>query len=494
MNARTDIPVLTYSFAKTNSILLKPDANGTFTCFFSAQSPEAAFTEIVRLAGHGISFEELDPQRLASELEQHFSNQAVAAAQTDQANLDDLESLANTAASADDLLDQDESAPVVQLINALLLRAVKDGASDIHFETEEDRIVVRFRVDGILSDVLTPRRALAPMLASRIKVMGKLDIAEKRLPQDGRVSLRVGSYELDVRISTLPSQYGERLVLRLLDRGKMQLGVAHLGLGDTQAESFEKILARPDGLILVTGPTGSGKTTTLYAALDSLNDRSRNIVTVEDPIEYSLAGVGQVQVNPQVGLTFAKGLRAILRQDPDIIMVGEIRDSETARMAVESAMTGHLVLSTLHTNTAIGAVSRLIDMGVEPFLLAPMLRGVVAQRLVRRICNDCCVRQPVTASEQALFPNKLRLGETHFVGKGCNACGGMGYQGRIALYEVVVFDPELEQLVHANASEHDLTQLARIKSPDILEDGLSKMRAGLTSIVELARITADGIS
>jgi general secretion pathway protein E len=324
--------------------------------------------------------------------------------------------------------------------------------------------------------------------------MGKLDIAEKRLPQDGRVSLRVGSYELDVRISTLPSQFGERVVLRLLDRGQTQLGIAHLGMSERDRRTFDQIIAAPEGLVLVTGPTGSGKTTSLYAALHALNDRQRNILTVEDPIEYSMDGVGQIQVNSKTEMSFARGLRAILRQDPDVIMVGEIRDGETAKIAVESAMTGHLVLSTLHTNTAVGAVSRLIDMGVERFLLAPMVRGLIAQRLVRRLCPDCRVAHVLTESESSLLAGELPVGTKVFAAKGCDACSDTGYRGRVPIYEIVAVTAALETLIHDGASEASLTAQARKTSPSILQDGAGKIRDGLTSVQEVARAVRDTVT
>ena len=381
---------------------------------------------------------------------------------------------------------------MVRLINALLLEAVKEGASDVHIETEERRLLVRFRVDGILREVISPKRALAPLLVSRIKVMGKLDIAEKRLPQDGRVSLRVGGYDLDVRISTIPSQFGERVVLRLLDRGQTLRGIDHLGLSDRDNTVLKRILSLPDGMVLVTGPTGSGKTTTLYAGLDMLNDRQRNIMTVEDPIEYTMDGVGQMQVNAKTDLSFARGLRAILRQDPDVIMVGEIRDRETAQIAVESAMTGHLVISTLHTNTAIGAVSRLVEMGVERFLLAPMLRGLIAQRLVRRNCTDCLGDHEVTQAESDLLGQKIKPGEIVKKGLGCDTCQASGFRGRLPLYEIIEVDGALERKMHEGQSEAELIAAARDRGPSILDDGIAKMRLGLTTAQEVARAIHDG--
>lgn len=482
---------LSYSFAKSQGVLLQDAPEEGPVCRHLADASLAALLEAQRIAGRLIRFEETDAESFDAALSTAYRDSASEAAQIAEDDRDDLSALAETAASVDDLLDQKDDAPVVRLINALLLEAVKDGASDIHIEVEEKRLVVRFRVDGVLREVLEPRRSLASQLSSRLKVMGKLDIAEKRLPQDGRVSLRVGSYELDVRISTLPSQFGERVVLRLLDRGQTQLGIDHLGLSERDRAAFDRIIAAPEGLVLVTGPTGSGKTTSLYAALHALNDRQRNILTVEDPIEYSMDGVGQIQVNPKTEMTFARGLRAILRQDPDIIMVGEIRDGETAKIAVESAMTGHLVLSTLHTNTAIGAVSRLIDMGVERFLIAPMVRGLIAQRLVRKLCPSCRTPHVVTEGEAATLNHVIAAGTEVFDAKGCDACGGTGFQGRLPLYEIVAATSALQAMIHDGASEAALTEEARKTSRSILDDGAEKIRAGQTTVAEVARAVRD---
>ena len=397
LSPRQSAPALPYAFARRNGVVLRREGH-RLICSCRDGAPVDGMIEVQRLAGPDVGFETLDPADFNAALARVYQDTASNASEVAAAD-EDLATLADSAALVDDLLDQSDDAPVVRLINALLLEASKENASDIHVETQERRLVVRFRVDGILREVLTPRRGLAALLVSRIKVMAKLDIAEKRLPQDGRVSLRVGGREIDVRVSTIPSQYGERVVMRLLDRDAARLGLDSLGMSRRDRTAFGKLLARPDGILLVTGPTGSGKTTTLYAALGQLNDHSRNIMTVEDPIEYSVDGIGQTQVNPRNDLTFARGLRAIMRQDPDVIMVGEIRDRETAQIAVESAMTGHFVLSTLHTNTAIGAVARLIDMGVERFLLAPILAGVVAQRLVRRLCTHCRTERPATEQE-----------------------------------------------------------------------------------------------
>ncbi len=475
--------VLPYGFARSQGVVL----HGGF-CAVRANAALSALAEVRRVAGE-VTFQALDDAGFEALLAQVYRDSASEA--SDAAGADGgLASLADSAAVVDDLLDQSEDAPVVRLINALLSEAIKEGASDIHIETQERRLVVRFRIDGILREMVEPRRALAPLLVSRIKVMARLDIAEKRLPQDGRVSLRVGGHEVDVRVSTIPSQYGERVVMRLLDRGATRLGLERLGMSPRDAEVLTRLLARPDGMVLVTGPTGSGKTTTLYAALDRLNDRSRNIMTVEDPIEYSLDGIGQMQVNPRTELTFARGLRAILRQDPDVIMIGEIRDRETAEVAVESAMTGHFVLSTLHTNTAIGAVSRLIDMGVERFLLAPMLAGVMAQRLVRRLCVVCREAAMADQTDIDLLPG-LVLGEAVFHAKGCPTCHGLGYKGRSGLYEVVEITRGMEAAIHGGSSEAALTALAREAGPGLMEDGLRAVRAGMTTVGEVARVAQE---
>ncbi|MEO1910195.1 MAG: type II secretion system ATPase GspE [Paracoccus sp. (in: a-proteobacteria)] len=476
---------LPYAFARQHGVLLEQGADGP-VCVIRPAAPLTAVAEVRRLSGPALRLAPVTQADFDARLAQAYRDNASDASDA-AGDDDDLTSLADTAAVVDDLLDQSGDAPVVRLINALLLEAIRENASDIHIETQEKRLVVRFRIDGILRQMVEPKRALAPLLVSRIKVMARLDIAEKRLPQDGRVSLRVGGHEVDVRVSTIPSQYGERVVMRLLDRDQTRLGLDRLGMSPRDADIFARLLARPDGMLLVTGPTGSGKTTSLYAALDHLNDRTRNIMTVEDPIEYSVDGIGQMQVSDRTNLTFARGLRAILRQDPDVIMVGEIRDRETAQIAVESAMTGHLVLSTLHTNTAIGAVSRLIDMGVERFLLAPILIGVVAQRLVRRLCPEC--RRPVPAThDDAALIDGLIPGETVFRAAGCAACHDLGYRGRAGIYEVIAINQDLEALIHQGASESDLTEAARRDGPALVADGLRQIRAGITTVEDVARV------
>ncbi len=403
----------------------------------------------------------------------------------------DLASLADQIQETEDLLEQEDDAPIIRLINAILGEAIAENASDIHIETFEKRLVIRFRVDGILREVVQPKRELAALLVSRIKVMAKLDIAEKRIPQDGRISLRVGGREVDIRVSTLPSANGERVVLRLLDKQAGRLTLRHLGMNEQDRDHLEQAVKKPHGIILVTGPTGSGKTTTLYAALTTLNDRTRNILTVEDPIEYHLEGIGQTQVNTKVDMTFARGLRAILRQDPDVVMVGEIRDQETADMAVQASLTGHLVLSTLHTNSAIGAVTRLVDMGVEPFLISSSLLGVLAQRLVRVLCNDCKRAYVADTAECELLGVSPAEAPTLYHAEGCEQCRGLGYRGRTGIYELVLFDDTLRTMVHTRASEQGMLRHARALGPSIREDGLRKVREGVTTIEEVLRVTRE---
>ncbi len=367
----------------------------------------------------------------------------------------------------EDLLETADDAPIIRMLNALLTQAARDGASDIHIEPYERHSSVRFRVDGTLREVVQPNRALHAALISRLKIMAELDIAEKRLPQDGRISLRLGTRAIDVRVSTLPSAHGERAVLRLLDKSESKLSLESVGMQGDTLRRFEGLVAQPHGIVLVTGPTGSGKTTTLYAALQRLDAQRLNIMTVEDPIEYELPGIGQTQVNAKIELTFAKALRAILRQDPDVIMIGEIRDFETAQIAIQASLTGHLVLATLHTNDAASAVTRLTDMGVEPFLLSSSLLGVLAQRLVRKTCAQC-------------------------QGAGCATCGQSGYQGRTGIFELLVADDATRALVHHQASEADIRQHALHNGMVLMrEDGERLVAQGVTSREELLRVTRD---
>jgi general secretion pathway protein E len=372
------------------------------------------------------------------------------------------------------------------------VEAIKENASDIHIESFESRLQVRFRVDGVLREVMSPPRALAPRLVSRIKVMAKLDIAEKRLPQDGRISRAFGGRKVDVRVSTIPTgQSHERVVMRILDKQAERLDLEQLGVDTEQIGTLRRIIHKPYGIMLVTGPTGSGKTTTLYSALSVLNDRSRNIMTVEDPIEYYIDGVGQTQVNSKVNMTFARGLRAILRQDPDVVMVGEIRDLETAQIAVQASQTGHLVLSTLHTNTAVGAVTRLRDMGVEPYQLSSSLVGLMAQRLVRNLCPHCKTPYDASTVEKEQLGVSTRRKITLYKPAGCPLCRHTGFLGRSGIHEVIEVDRELETLIHDNASEQVLEAHARKHSSGILQSGRNKVLAGNTVLSEVLRVTTE---
>lgn len=422
---------------------------------------------------------------------QKGNNEAVQVAE-DMGSDIDLSRLADEIPDTADLMDAEDDAPVIRLINAVLSQAVREKASDIHIETFEDKLTVRFRIDGVLTEVLSPKRMLAPLLVSRLKVMAKLDIAEKRVPQDGRISIRLAGHAVDIRVSTIPSAHGERVVLRLLDKQAGQLELQQLHMNQQVNDIYRKSLRTPHGIILVTGPTGSGKTTTLYAGLTHINETSRNILTIEDPVEYLLPGIGQTQVNVKVDMTFARGLRAILRQDPDVVMVGEIRDTETAEIAVQASLTGHLVLSTLHTNTAIGAITRLQDMGIEPFLLSSSITAVMAQRLVRVLCPQC--KEPHAASDAELallnMSERATEGVTIYRAKGCDHCNQTGYRGRTGIYEMIEIDEPLRLMIHEGAGEHEMNKHARQTSAGILDDGRRRVLVGETTVEEVLRVTA----
>jgi len=389
---------------------------------------------------------------------------------------------------AEDLMDATTDAPVVKLVNSLLVEAVKRYSSDIHIEPYRDTLKVRYRIDGLLYDVHTPPRGLAAAISSRIKVMANLDIAERRLPQDGRFQIRVADQEIDVRVSVVPTAFGERIVLRLLNKSQSLYTLADLGLSDEARTRLGQWIRRTSGIVLATGPTGSGKSTTLYAALLAINTPEKNILTVEDPIEYQIPGLGQMQVNPVIGLTFARALRSVLRHDPDILMVGEIRDVETAKISIQASQTGHLVLSTLHTNDSAGAVTRLVDMGIEAFLIASSLTGVVAQRLVRRLCPHC--------RQEADYPARL-LGELGLSpadgpfhkGGSCEKCFGTGFQGRLGLYEMLPITDPIRELILARASSGEITARAvQLGLKTLVRDGADKVKTGLTTPEEVLRV------
>ncbi|AYF87422.1 type II secretion system ATPase GspE [Pseudomonas sp. JS3066] len=482
---------LPFGFAKRHGVLL---LDGVEPCLAHRPGVElVALAEARRFAGRSLPMKPLTGEAFEQALAQTYQHDSSAAMQLaeDLGGSLDLAALAEQIPETEDLLEQEDDAPIIRLINAILGEAIKENASDIHLETFEKRLVVRFRVDGILREVLEPKRELAALLVSRIKVMARLDIAEKRIPQDGRISLRVAGREVDIRVSTLPSANGERVVLRLLDKQAGRLTLQHLGMSDRDRHQLEDTVRRPHGILLVTGPTGSGKTTTLYASLVTLNDRTRNILTVEDPIEYHIEGIGQTQVNPKVDMTFARGLRAILRQDPDVVMVGEIRDQETAEIAVQASLTGHLVLSTLHTNSAIGAITRLVDMGVEPFLLSSSLLGVLAQRLVRVLCPHCKESYQADSAECKLLGVDPGSAPTLYRARGCTECHQQGYRGRTGIYELVVFDDHMRSLIHSVASEQEMIRHARLSSPSIREDGRRKVLLGVTTVEEVLRVTQE---
>ncbi len=482
---------LPYRFAKQFGVLLDASSGDLPRVHCSKNGAPLAILEIQRYFG-GIAGLEIHPQADFEKLlhdtyvAERSSSSEIA---VDLKSRSDLRSLVDRLPPPEDLLDDDNDAPIISLLNALLAEAIRLSASDVHLEPYVDQLVVRLRVDGVLREVLSLDVGLAPLIASRVKVMARLDIAEKRVPQDGRIAVQSGDRQVDLRVSTLPSAHGERVVMRILDQQVSLLGLDQLGLSSQQSRDLEALIQKPNGILLVTGPTGSGKTTTLYALLSRLNDRSNNIMTVEDPVEYHLPGVGQTQINPKVGLDFARGLRAILRQDPDVVMVGEVRDLETARTSIQASLTGHLVLSTLHTNTAIGAVSRLRDMGIESYQLAAGLSGLIAQRLVRELCHQCKVEEEPSDE----VTKRWKLGTTDIIyrsGEGCAACDHTGFHGRLALFEVVVVDGLLKQLIHDDAPESELVSAIRSRSEDLQESGRTALVAGRTSASELVRVVA----
>lgn len=466
---------LPYTFARTHQLLLE-DQSGDLTLWMHPESVASGVSEVMRK--YPVRHVETQaPETLIQRISAAYAQgESSAAAVVSEVESDaDLSRMMQELPAIEDLLETSNDAPIIRMLNALLTQAAREGASDIHIEPYERHSSVRFRIDGSLREVVQPNRALHAALISRLKIMAELDIAEKRLPQDGRISLRIGTRSVDVRVSTLPCAHGERAVLRLLDKGENKLSLESVGMKGDVLERLVRLIAQPHGIILVTGPTGSGKTTTLYAALQRLDAATSNIMTVEDPIEYDLPGVGQTQVNPKIDLTFAKALRAILRQDPDIIMIGEIRDFETAQIAIQASLTGHLVLATLHTNDASSAVTRLTDMGVEPFLLSSSLLGVLAQRLVRKLCTHCRVN--VAGAWSA---------------PGCEHCGQTGYAGRTGVFELLVADDAIREKIHYHAPEAEIRAAALAGGMTLMrEDGEKLVQAGITSREELLRVTRD---
>ncbi|WP_323373185.1 type II secretion system ATPase GspE [Marinicella gelatinilytica] len=486
-----DLP--SYRFAKNRGATIwEQSDDGVLTLAVSEHAKPAAIAELQRLSEQPVKLKFLSEAEYRKVIQKIYHHQQ---SMTDDvvADLDSSESelaqVAEVLAEPEDLLESKDDAPIIRLINALLADAVKVGASDIHVEPGEQQLSIRYRVDGVLQEVLTPDRALAGLIASRIKIMSKLEIAEKRLPQDGRISLKIAGHPIDVRVSTIPGAFGERIVMRLLDKQSGQLSLKQLGMNDTHLAQMQQLLQLPHGIILVTGPTGSGKTTTLYAALEALNERSRNIMTIEDPIEYHLDGISQTQVNSRIDMSFARGLRAILRQDPDVIMIGEIRDLETAEIAIQASLTGHLVFSTLHTNTAVGAVTRLIDMGVPPFLLASSLKGMIAQRLVRRLNPEHRIKQVLDQQSRETLGLPTNL---EFIYQANDQLPvQQAYSGRVGIYEVITMTETLKQLIHQQKNESELTAEARQHFAPMAADAREKLLAGITSADEIMRVLSE---
>jgi general secretion pathway protein E len=467
---------LPYAFAKAHTLLLEDD--GEHLVLWAGETTAlSAVAEVTRLFDVARFEREATAtlgQRIAAAYAGGESSAAAVIGEVESGV--DLSRMMQELPAVEDLLEAADDAPIIRMLNALLTQAAKDGASDIHIEPYERSSSVRFRVDGTLREVVQPNKALHAALISRLKIMAELDIAEKRLPQDGRISLRIGGRAIDVRVSTLPSSHGERAVLRLLDKTESKFTLEGLGMDGEVLRAFKHLIQQPHGIVLVTGPTGSGKTTTLYASLGQVDTATTNVLTVEDPVEYELPGIGQTQVNPKIDLTFAKALRAILRQDPDVIMIGEIRDFETAQIAIQASLTGHLVLATVHTNDAPSSVTRLIDMGVEPFLLSSSLLGVLAQRLVRKLCPHC-----------------KKLGDDgHWHPVGCEHCAQTGYKGRTGVYELMAVNEQVQSLIHSRAPDHDVVAAARAAGlRSMREDGERLVASGVTSLAEVVRVTRD---
>lgn len=482
---------LPYVFAKNHGVVVGELKDHAAIIYHLASASLQALTEVKRLLQCELILNEVDETVFQQHLAHIYqSKSSILDAAEGMEDDMDLSLLASQLPVSEDLLENQDDAPIIRLLNALFTQAIKHKASDIHIETYENRVLVRNRIDGVLQEVLEIQRAIAPLVISRVKVMAKLDIAEKRIPQDGRISLRIGGHNIDVRVSTLPSNHGERVVLRILDKQAAQLDLNLLGMPKPTLNAMRKMIAEPHGIILVTGPTGSGKTTSLYAMLTELNQVSRNILTIEDPIEYDLAGIGQTQVNTKVQMTFAKGLRAILRQDPDVVMIGEIRDLETAEIAVQASLTGHLVLSTLHTNSALGALTRLRDMGVESFLMSSSIVGLIAQRLVRRLCPACKTPHQLRDDEKELMGLAAHTDVSQvYEPKGCEQCNHLGYRGRTGIYELITIDETLRGMIHRNENIQTIEAYLRKSTPSIRDDGFKRVLIGDTALSEILRVT-----
>lgn len=485
--AKQELP---YSYVKKHQVLVQFDTEiNDIRVLYHNELSAGVISELQRLFKKPLPFKKVTDEQFQSAVSKQYEiNSAETSLVLEGMEKSvDLSQLIEDLPKTEDLLDAENDAPVIRLLNALFSQAIKEGASDIHIETFEEGVNVRMRVDGVLRVILEIQRALAPLVISRIKVMAKLDIAEKRIPQDGRLRLKLGDHNVDVRVSTLPSNHGERVVMRILDKKSSNLDLSLLGTQDDDLNKMRQLIAKPHGIILVTGPTGSGKSTTLYAMLNDLNETSRNILTIEDPIEYDLNGIGQTQVNSKIDMTFAKGLRAILRQDPDVVMVGEIRDIETAEIAVQASLTGHLVLSTLHTNSAISAVTRLKDMGVEPFLISSSLQGLIAQRLVRKLCPHC--KAPYQATDKEMARMGLTEPVTLYQQNGCEKCLNQGFIGRTGIYEVIIIDEALREAIHNDTGEQALLALVRKNCQSITHDGFNRVLNGITTLTEVLRVS-----
>jgi general secretion pathway protein E len=478
---------LPFNFANEHGVVFEESSEGKWILFHRPVLNFSILAELRRLSQAPFILEEISEDQFKTKLTSIYQSKInlVDSQLSIEGDLD-LSSYANQLPKKQDLLDLQDDAPVIRLINAMFTQAIKQNASDIHIETYENNMLVRLRIDGVLQEILDIQRAAAPFIVSRIKIMAKLDIAEKRIPQDGRISLILGGHAVDVRVSTLPANHGERVVLRLLDKQALQLNLESLGMDATLVAEIRKMIAAPHGIVIVTGPTGSGKSTTLYAMLTELNTPDFNILTIEDPIEYDIEGIGQTQVNTKTHMTFAKGLRAILRQDPDVVMIGEIRDKETAEIAIQASLTGHLVLTTLHTNTALGAITRLIDMGLEPFLLASSLHGLLAQRLVRTLCNKCKKWEPATPEELTIMNLKKVVKICRSVG--CQHCHNTGYKGRTSIYEWISVTEELRSMIHKHEAEQEMEKYIRKYNKSIKTIGIEKVISGVTTLSEMLRV------
>jgi general secretion pathway protein E len=482
-----------YLFAKNHRVCIYGAEDDLVLLAFVGELTPVVISEIKRkLSQERLGLAKINSKLFDSLLSEAYSNSNAAAIVDDVQEYIDISDLIHNLPKSADLLESDNDAPVIKIINAFLTQAVKEDASDIHLDAYEKKSAVRFRKDGVLQNIADLNPGLHAALVSRIKIMAQLDIAEKRLPQDGRIGLRLAGREVDLRVSTIPTGHGERVVMRLLDKNKERLQLEILGMSPDILASIDKIIKRPHGIFLVTGPTGSGKSTTLYAALSRLDATSLNIMTVEDPIEYDISGISQTPVNSKIDMTFARALRSILRQDPDVVMIGEIRDLETSEIAVQASLTGHLVLATLHTNTAASAVTRLIDMGVESFLLSSTIIGVLAQRLIRLLCQHCKTENKLVDKELLKLYN-IPEGTVVYSAVGCELCNSTGYRGRTGIHELLVVDEEVQRLIHASSGEAELEKyaIAKLGMRTLRMDAIRYIIDGKTSIEEVAAVTKD---